>query len=74
MNCDVFLINMFMTKLPCFILIYNITVINQTMHSNCENNHLQEEISIPVKISDCIFMGDEVIAHVLFLKFRTLNG
>ena len=29
-----------------------------------ESNFGGEEVSIPVKINDCIFMGDEVIAHV----------
>lgn len=29
-----------------------------------DTNQGQEEMSIPVKITDSIFMGDEVIAHV----------
>ena len=42
---------------------YNITVINQTMQYN-DNNPCLEDVSIPVKITDSIFMGDEVIAQV----------
>lgn len=34
------------------------------MHQTVDNNHLGEEISIPVKVTDSIFMGDDIIAHV----------
>ena len=37
-------------------------------------NPNQEDVSIPVKITDSIFMGDEVIAHVQQLLRRILNG
>jgi len=29
-----------------------------------DNNPCLEDVSIPVKITDSIFMGDEIIAHV----------
>lgn len=39
-----------------------------------DTNHAQEEVSIPVKVSDSIFMGDEVIAHVTVPSARTSSG
>ncbi len=39
-----------------------------------DNNPNQEEVSIPVKITDYIFMGDEVIAQVIESIVRTSNG
>ena len=37
-----------------------------------DNNYLTEEISIPVKITDSIFMGDDVIAHVYHLRIQDI--
>ena len=42
-------------------------------HAN-DNNQMQEEISMPTKISDCIFLGDDIIAHVRPKITRIFNG
>jgi hypothetical protein len=34
----------------------------------------EEELSMPTKITDCIFMSDDVIAHVKPLSLRISNG
>ena len=39
-----------------------------------DNNPNLDDVSIPVKITDSIFMGDEVIAHVPLIPLRTYNG
>ena len=44
------------------------------MQYSSDNNHSLEELSIPVKITDCIFMGDEAIAHVSPPTSRTSSG
>ena len=44
------------------------------MQFSSDNNHPFEELSIPIKITDCIFMGDEAIAHVPRPPLRTSSG
>jgi hypothetical protein len=41
------------------------------MQQSTTNSPPQEELSMPTKITDCIFMSDDVIAHVPLPLFRT---